>query len=116
MDKLYIIIREDLPAGLQKAQIGHAAIKFMFDYPSIGADWYHGSNNIVILGVEDEQELRQQMARAEAAGISFSAFQEPDLDNEFTAIALEPKARRLLRHLPTADRQPEATKEQRPLS
>lgn len=66
--------------------------------------WYRTSNYIAILAVRNEQELCNLIERAESKGIRFSAFREPDLDNQITAIAIEPgdKGRRICSSLPLA--------------
>jgi peptidyl-tRNA hydrolase len=98
-DKLYVVVRRDLPVGLRCAQICHAALKFAHEWRTIETAWYHGSNNIVILEVEDQAELLVMIERLRNGGISLSVFEEPDLNNEITAIAVEPKAKRLLRRV-----------------
>lgn len=102
MDKLFIVIRKDLPMGLRCAQIAHAAIKFAHDHRPIETAWYFGSNNIVILDIADEPELRALLATADLAGLATSGFEEPDLGGQMTAAAFEPRARRLLRKLTPA--------------
>jgi len=42
------------------------------------------------LNVSNERGLRRAAEKLQSAGISFRAFQEPDLDNSLTAIATEP--------------------------
>jgi hypothetical protein len=99
MEKLFIVIRRDLPMGLRCAQIAHAAIKFAHDHRGIETAWYFGSNNIVILDAADEPELRELMKDADLKGFAYSGFEEPDIGNQLTAAAFEPRARRMLRHL-----------------
>jgi hypothetical protein len=54
---------------------------------------------VVLLTVGDEFALQQLRADAAAAGLRSVAFHEPDLDLALTAVALEPAAHRLVRHL-----------------
>src|SRR5690348_12155698 len=89
-DKLYIITRRDLSPGYQAAQSCHALRAFAADWPEIDRQWYEISNYLVLLSVEDETTLRELFTRAKEIGIKCSWFKEPDLDNQITAITLEP--------------------------
>ena len=40
--------------------------------------------------MNNEQELMNLINRASEKGIKYSVFREPDIDNQITAIALEP--------------------------
>lgn len=68
----------------------HAAIQFQHEHPIESKDWYTNSNYLVYLTVETEEDLINLLCKAESLGIKCSAFIEPDLDNQLTAIALEP--------------------------
>ena len=89
-DKLYVITRRDLAPGYQSVQGMHAAIDFIFHNPEIAADWHNVSNYLGFLSVENEQELVVLAEQAEALGIAFCIFREPDIDDKITAIALAP--------------------------
>jgi len=56
------------------------------------------------LSVPDEPSLLKLKKKAEIRGLTYSVFQEPDIDNQVTAIALEPgeKSRKLCSNLPLA--------------
>lgn len=90
--------------GAQLAQSTHAAIQFCFEHSLITSEWYRNSNYIAILAAKDEDELTAFCKRLVKKGIKFSTFREPDLDNELTAIALEPgdKSRRATSSFPLA--------------
>tara|TARA_Y100000310_G_C20053615_1_gene521708 strand:+ start:231 stop:521 length:291 start_codon:yes stop_codon:yes gene_type:complete len=80
-----------LPIGLQAAQAGHGIVEFALQYPELTREWHDKSNYIVILAVDDEEELLHIMQKAEArGGMRFAYFNEPDLDDEITAVVLEP--------------------------
>lgn len=51
--KLYVLVREDLPTGLQMAQVAHACIEFALHHPDKASSTPIG----VVLGVPDEDEL-----------------------------------------------------------
>lgn len=89
-DKLYIIVREDLTAGLQLSQSCHVAFSFSQDFPEITKEWIGNSNYIVILNCLNEKELNNIAEQAQILKIKFSLFRDSDLNNELTAIALEP--------------------------
>lgn len=101
-DKLYVITRKDLDPGYQGVQSLHALQEFVMQHPIINKEWYSKSNYLGWLAVKDEGELVRLIEKADQQGIAFSVFREPDIDNEITAIALEPgeKSRRLCSNLP----------------
>ena len=88
--KLRIITRSDLPFSVQAVQAGHAAIDFQHQYPETSKFWQKNSNYLVYLTVKTEQELFKLLRKAESLGIKVTTFFEPDIDNQLTAIALEP--------------------------
>jgi hypothetical protein len=101
MEKLYIVTRQDLPPGLQIPQSVHAAQRFAEEHPELYGAWYRGPNNVVCLSVPDEPALRSLLGRAPEE-VPHSAFEEPDLGGELTAIALGGKAKKLVQRLPLA--------------
>ena len=103
-EKLYIVTRSDLCAGLKIAQCCHALREFSEKYRDIDSTWFKESNYLVVLEVKDEDSLKSQINSAELADLKFAAFYEPDLDNQITAVAFEPcdKSRNLFRRLPLA--------------
>ena len=93
--------------GLQIAQALHASREFRDIYPQIDELWYKHSNYVAILQVADLTALKSLMYRLQENGIKFVSFREPDLDNELTALCVEPgtKSRKLLSSLPLALKQ-----------
>lgn len=111
VDRMYVVVRADLPAGLQAAQALHALREFAADYPEVEKRWHETSNTIAILAVPDEaalaalvEDLRRPWHGGEnhLADTFVSEFREPDLGNSLTAICVEPAGGRKLRHLPLA--------------
>lgn len=88
--KLVTITREDLTNGQQSVQSCHAAIDFIFQHPSRASPWHEESNYLVQLVAKDEQHLLKIIASCQMRMIDYTIFREPDLNNEITAIALEP--------------------------
>lgn len=116
MQKLYIIIRSDLAAGLQIAQACHALRCFTHAHPKEDRAWFYGPdqtleprgpNNIVVLQVPDEKALHDLFCRAvRDPDVAGAPFYEPDLDDSLTAIALGGEgASRYVSSLPLALRE-----------
>lgn len=103
VQKLTIVTRKDLTAGYQTTQAIHAAIQFTFEYPEISKEWYKDPY-LAVLSTQDENSLKKLISKAKDKGIKVSIFREPDIDNQITAIALEPSdaTRRLTSSLPLA--------------
>lgn len=100
MERLYIVVRSDLPPGLQCAQACHALRAFVAAHPDIEQAWFEQSNNLVVLQVPNEAALHELVRRSE--GIPLALNREPDLDDQLTSVALAPSAKKLLRSLPLA--------------
>lgn len=96
MKKLYIIVRNDLPPGLQIAQSCHAQREFSKGHPDVLRDW---EENLVVLQVANEKDLRSLEMELRENSLSVSVFEEPDLDGSKTAIAVEGAAKPLLSSL-----------------
>lgn len=88
--KLYLITRRDLSPGAQLAQTCHALTEFALEFPNTFKEWKDTSNYICILSAENESELDHYLWMANMYNLEHSVFHEPDLDNELTAICLEP--------------------------
>jgi hypothetical protein len=83
--RMYVLVRADLPPGLQAAQAVHAASYLavksaiaLFQHPTV-----------TVLNVEDEDHLEEEAAKAQpkrGAPEGFM-FTEPDLDGANTAFA-----------------------------
>ena len=102
--KLIIITRKDISSGYQAVQSGHAAIQFQHEHPQEAKDWFSNSNYLIFLAAKDESELISYAQKAADRGIKISIFREPDLNNEITAIALDPSeaSTKLVSNLPLA--------------
>lgn len=104
--KLHLVVREDIPPGLQAAQLVHAAMEFMAEYPEEAAAWRKDSNCVALLAVSDEGALESLAGRARTRALT-SEFREPDLGGSLTAIAVSPSSggRRICGGLPLAFRE-----------
>jgi len=95
----YVVVRADLPRGIQAANLVHAAGE------SSPGDLASGTH-AVVLTTRDELELQRLAARLEAAGVALVRINEPDApwDGALMALGLRPArkedVRRLLSSLP----------------
>lgn len=71
-------------------QPAHALAQFAIENPEIFADWHENHKNLIVLAVEDEVQLQMLWLKAKQKHVNVSAFQEPDINDELTALALEP--------------------------
>lgn len=96
------MVRRDLPDGYQAVQSSHALIDFIMKHPEVARDWHENSNYLGQFSVADENDLGMLMEKAIGKGIKVVPFYEPDLNDELTAIALEPslESRRITSSLP----------------
>ena len=77
---------------------------FLHEHPEILFEWYNVSNYLVVLSVDNEESLKNLIAKAKDRGLKCSVFTEPDIDNQITSIALEPcvETTRLVSSIPLA--------------
>ena len=102
--RLYVVVRNDLSAGLQAAQAVHAVGEFRDIHTNIYDEWFSKSNFIAILQVKDYHALKELMKTLNNKNIRFTSFREPDLGNEITSLCIEPgiESRKVLSSLPLA--------------
>lgn len=103
MEKLFLVVRGDLSPGQQAVQAVHAMVAFASKWPNIAKHWETTSNHLVLLSVSKKEHLQELLKKAETKGLHTVSF-EDDVGEvvEMTAIALEPKAKRLCQNLPLA--------------
>jgi hypothetical protein len=99
---LVVITRRDLPIPYQSVQAAHAAIDFQHAFPHEAKQWHDSSNYLIFLTVENEDELKRLILKSAERCIKLTPFREPDINNELTAIALQPceATRKLTSSLP----------------
>ena len=102
--KLTVVTREDLKFSYQAVQLGHSLAKFCLEHNDIANSWHKNSQYLTYLSVKDESELLFLIDKAQSRGMAISIFREPDIDNQITAIALEPsaEARKLCKNISCA--------------
>ena len=81
------MLDQTLKPGQQIAQCAHAVADFSIHHPQLFKEWHDISNYICCLIAPDLEELE---ARCRKQGMSYTSFREPDLNNQLTAIAIEP--------------------------
>lgn len=100
---MYVVTRRDLPPAQQVVQSIHAAVE-LARHGLISSDSPHP--HLVLCSVPDEESLRRLSERLSFKGVPYRSFNEPDRDNELTAIATPPlcgDARKLFSSLPLWD-------------
>lgn len=65
-------------------------MEWCLKYPELTKYWNQESNFIAILAAKNEDELIKLIQRAENKDIKFAYFRESDLDDQITAVAIEP--------------------------
>ena len=103
-EKLVTITRQDLPAGYQLCQTGHAIADFAHELPQFFKSWKENSNYLISLATQDEQSLQNIYEKLRQRGAPIIAFHEPDIQDQLTAICFYglPHYRRIVSYLPLA--------------
>ena len=84
------VTRRDLPPAVQAVQSSHCFVDYVLRHPAESLQWNRNSNYMAMLSVKDENDLYKLMEKADAKGIKYQVFREPDLDNVITALCFEP--------------------------
>lgn len=108
MEKLYVVVRADLPNGVQFAQGTHAALAFALQFPELLREWAAASENLIVLACPDENALGHLMRKAAERNIRQTAYHEPAFQNALTACAFTGEVTKLVSSLPKALREPKA--------
>lgn len=98
MNKLYVLVREDLSPAQQAVQAGHALAEYLLRGPE--HTWDNGT--LVYLGVSNEEKLKLWKYKLESREVPFVVFKEPDLNNEITALASIPTNPKVFKQLKLA--------------
>lgn len=110
MNKLFTIVRADIPAGTQIAQTGHAVAAFAATHPEAFRGWAEPEQrNIVCLAAPGLAALEALLALLQGREARVAVFRETDLGGELTAIACGEEGAKLLSSLPLAGRRGLAT-------
>jgi hypothetical protein len=103
-DKLYVVVRGDLPAGSQIAQACHGMRQFGHEHPLIEGAWFRESNYIAILNARNEEHIERLIAKCLEKDVPYSIFREPDLGDSITCLVVcpGPSGRKICSSLPLA--------------
>lgn len=102
--KLISVTRRDLSPGYQNVQSQHAVAEFILFNNEIAKEWFETSNSIISLAAKDQEDLFKLCTKLDKLGIVYRAFYEPDINNELTAVCIQPtiEARKVCSHYPLA--------------
>lgn len=82
-ERLYVLVRRDLPMSQQVVQSGHAVAEWLMKGPK--TKWKNGT--LIILGVSGRRQLKSWRLRLEDMGVKYKIFREPDIGDQATALA-----------------------------
>jgi len=94
--RMYVIVRNDLSASQKAVQAGHALAEYLLKVKNF--KWPNGI--LIYLTVDNEMKLKNLMQEMDMKDINWIGFKEPDINNEYTAIAVETKRKTLFKNLP----------------
>jgi peptidyl-tRNA hydrolase len=85
-------------------QSAHALADFILTHPKAAQKWHKESNYLVTLSVSDETALLQLAQKLSDNGVNYVTFREPDVNNQVTALCIEPSnvVRKLCSNFPLA--------------
>ena len=97
--KLYVLIRGDLSPAQQGVQAGHAVAEWMRIYWPMHL-WFNGT--LIYVTVRNQQWLQHWKDKLDCKPRKpeYAVFVEPDLDNEYTALACFTEDDKLFSKLP----------------
>ena len=78
--------RQDLSHGVQTAQSCHAVAEFAYFNHEKFKLWRQKSNYKICLEATNEKSLSKLLLKLQDKNVAVSAFYEPDINNELTAI------------------------------
>lgn len=81
----YLFVRTDLSIPQLIVQASHAALEAGFRFARPDA-----TPHLVLIGVNDQDQLKQTADYLGRHGIEFEMFHEPDYDTGYTSIATKP--------------------------
>lgn len=98
-EKLFVVVRADLPPGSQAVQAVHSMRQFVEEHADREKRWFEQSNHLAFLEVFDEAALVRLTREARLSRIAFSEFREPDLGGSLTSVTIAPEGKRICRGL-----------------
>ena len=80
-NRLYVLVRKDLPESYRAVQAGHAVAEWLLHNQT----WQN--ETLIYLGVKNEDSLKRWANKLTFKDMEYVAFREPDIGNQITAIA-----------------------------
>jgi chaperonin GroEL (HSP60 family) len=86
------------------AQSGHAIIEFSKQFSELYNNWYHNSNYLIILEIDNEEKLKRLFYKLQDNDANVVAFTEPDINDQLTSICYygTPEMRKITQKLDLA--------------
>jgi hypothetical protein len=84
LNRLYVLVREDLGPSYSAVQAGHAVAQYMVEFPDL---WRN--HTLIYLRVKNEKELLEWRDKMIMRSHPYALFREPDIRNEATAMAVQ---------------------------
>ena len=97
-DFLTVIVRKDLKAGYKVAQSCHAVADFAISHGEEFKEWQFKSNYLCCLEAS-QFKIEKTISKLDELKIKYNVFEEPDIGNQVTAIAVEALPRELHKKL-----------------
>ncbi|MCK9556081.1 hypothetical protein M0R19_08265 [Candidatus Pacearchaeota archaeon] len=85
MEKMYVLVREDLDEVYRFIQAGHAIAEFILKHEDIARKW--NNQYLIYVKVKDELRIKDWEYKLKLNDVEFEKFLEPDIENQLTAIA-----------------------------
>ena len=85
MKKMFILVRKDLGSPYKMVQGAHALALYALEHTQSFNEW--NNETIVFLDVKDEKSLLKWKDKLTYSDKMISVFAEPDIGDQFTAIA-----------------------------
>lgn len=99
--RMYVIVRRDLSETYRMVQGAHALAEYAMVYPKQFAEW--DNEYLIFLSVFNLISMRELLLEIKNECLDYSAFCEPDLDSQYTAVAMYLKpSEPILKDLPLA--------------
>lgn len=87
MNKMYIIVRDDISKSYQAAQGGHALAAMALDWPEVFQEWSNGTIVYLKTSHEDLVRMTSSLDLCEK-GMVWTDWYEPDIGDELTAMSV----------------------------
>lgn len=87
MQKMYVIVRDDISKSYQAAQGGHALAQMALDWPESFQDWNNRTIVYLRTSIEDLERIASSRELNDLGCVE-SDWYEPDMGGELTAVSV----------------------------